>query len=332
MVKRLRTGRNRFVVWAWPAWALAVLAALVLVACSVLGVGPGWLDQAAAVTISTAFAIALSARAGGRPVVFGLVTLALGLVVVISDMAVLRTGAAVMTATVASVLAVMATVPAVRFRQAVREVGVAVLVSAVGAFAVVGFRPVVAVHRFDYVALALSFVLAAALVYNLGAGLHGLGRRGALVVLVGTAGVAVTLAYAELLRRYGAESVVDDVLDGVGWMRSTLGAAPRPIQMLVGVPAIVWGCHVRARRRQGWWVCAFGVALTTSVSGLLVNPLTSWLEALLIVVYSVLPGLALGYALIRVDLALTGPRGQRARRAEEQTALRPEPARFQALL
>ncbi|HEY9566204.1 MAG TPA: hypothetical protein VIR30_20785, partial [Nocardioides sp.] len=193
-------------------------------------------------------------------------------------------------------------------------------------------RPVVALDRFDYVALALSFALAAVLVYNLGAGLHGLGKRGAIVVVVGSVGVAIILAYAELLRRYGAPGFVNDVLDVVRWMRENLGAAPKPVQALVGIPAILWGCHVRARRRQGWWVCAFGVALTTSVASLLINPVTGWFEAVLIVVYSAIPGIAVGYALIRIDLALTGPRGRRARREEEESALRPEPSRFLPLL
>ena len=103
-----------------------------------------------------------------------------------------------------------------------------------------------------------------------------------------------------------------------------------PIQVLVGIPALVWGTHMRARRRQGWWVCAFGTAATVSVAGILVNPATGWLEAGLIIVYSLLPGLVLGYLLIRVDLLFTGPRGRRARREEEATAIRPEPARLQA--
>ena len=43
-------------------------------------------------------------------------------------------------------------------------------------------------------------------------------------------------------------------------------------------------------------------------------------------------GLAIGFLLIRVDLRVTGPRGRRARRAEEAAAGRPEPARTRALL
>jgi hypothetical protein len=48
--------------------------------------------------------------------------------------------------------------------------------------------------------------------------------------------------------------------------------------------------------------------------------------------YSLLLGLLLGYAVIRADTFLTGTRGRRARKLEEQTAHRPEPDRIHALL
>jgi len=40
----------------------------------------------------------------------------------------------------------------------------------------------------------------------------------------------------------------------------------------------------------------------------------------------------IGYVVIRVDLALTGSRGRRARRDEQASAVRPEPRRTAALL
>ncbi|KRF12409.1 hypothetical protein ASG90_15695 [Nocardioides sp. Soil797] len=322
-------GRGRAVA-LWLG-AVATVAAVAAAVCAAIGVGPTWLDQAAAITIITVGASALAARTGGRPIVFGTLALAIGLGAVLSDMERLRTGAAVLTAVCASVLAMMATVPARRFRIAAREVLVALLISGVGALAVVGFRPTINLDRFDYVSLALSFGLAVVLVYRLGAGLHGLGRRGAVVLLVGCVSLALTLAYAEVLRRYGSQAFVDDVLDGVRWVRANLGAVPRPIQVLVGVPALVYGTHLRARRRQGWWVCVFGVALTCSVAGIMVNPMTGWIEAGLIVGYSTVLGLFLGYVVIRVDLAITGPRGRRARREEELAASRPEPGRLRPL-
>lgn len=312
-------------------WFVAMLVSVAAALCSVIGVGPGWLDQAGAITICTTYTAALAARIGGRPLVFGALALALGLTTVLTGSAVMAAGAAVLTSVAVAVLAVMITTPAVRFRHAVRETLLALLVAGVGAFGVVGFRPVVARDRFDYLSLTLAFLLAVVLVYRLGAGLHGLGRRGLVVVLVGSVAVGVTLAYGELLRRYGSSSLIDDVFDAVSQVRETLGGVPRPLQVLVGVPALLWGTHMRARRRQGWWVTAFGVASTASVAGLLMNPDTGWIEALLIVVYSTIPGLVIGFLVIRADLLLTGPRGRRARREEEQTAVRPEPRRFASL-
>ncbi len=116
------------------------------------------------------------------------------------------------------------------------------------------------------------------------------------------------------------------------WSRDHLGAFPRPIETVLGIPALAWGCHMRARRRQGWWVCAFGVAATAPVAQALLNPAITLRESGLSVVYGVVAGLLLGFVVIRVDLALTGPRGAGGRRAEEAAAGRPEPARTRALL
>ncbi len=95
--------------------------------------------------------------------------------------------------------------------------------------------------------------------------------------------------------------------------------------------ALVWGTHVRARRRQGWWVCAFGVAATVPIASGLVALDSSYLEAVLRAAYSLVLGLLLGYLVIRADLALTGPKGRRGRRAEEAGPHRPEPRRFSEL-
>jgi hypothetical protein len=215
--------------------------------------------------------------------------------------------------------------------KAVREVLIAVLVAAVTAFAAVGFEPTVATERFDLAALFLALALAFTIVYRLGAGLHGLGRRGLIVVAAGLAVLVVTLAYAELLRRYGAQSFVASVLDFADWTAARIGAFPRPLVVLLGIPALVWGTHLRARRRQGWWVCAFGVAATVPLATGLVAPDSSYVEAALRAAYSLVLGLLIGYVLIRIDLALTGTKGRGGRRAEEAGPHRPEPRRFAEL-
>lgn len=324
---RLSSGRVPLVGYA----ALVVLGVAALSA-AVLRTGPPWLGGAGAVTVATTYSWALAARTGGRPVVFGFLALLLGVGVLVLDADYLRTGAAVMTCVVAAVLAVMATVPAVTYPAAAREVVVAILVAGVGALAAVGFEPTLGVVRFEYVTFGLSLVGAFGLVYRLGAGLHGLGRRGLLVVVIGSVVLAVSLLYAELLRRYGTPSLVATLLDAVRWSRTHLGAFPRPIETVLGVPALAWGCHMRARRRQGWWVCAFGVAATSATANSLVNPAISVVESALSVLYGLVGGLLLGYVVVRLDLALTGPRGRRTRLGEESAAVRPEPPRTATLL
>jgi hypothetical protein len=313
-------------------WVVVTLVGVAMLCCAVADVGPSLLSGTGAVVVAASYTSALSLRSGGRPWVYGLLAVLMGVVALWLDQDFLRNGAAVLTAIVSAVFAVTATVPAVRFGQAVREVLIAVAIAAGGALAVVGFEPEVALQRFEYTTLAGGLVLALLIVYRLGAGLHGLGRRGIAIVAVGGLVLAGTLAYAEALRRYGSPDFVDGVDSAVRWMRTNLGGVPRPLQALLGIPALAWGTHMRARRRQGWWVCVFGVAGTTSVASGLMHPRASVLESALSVAYSVVVGLVVGYAVIRVDLGLTAPRGARGRRAEEATAVRPEAGRMSPLL
>lgn len=312
-------------------WATVVVGGLAALALDTAGHGPHQLARGGSVAIATAYVWALAARTGGRPLVFGGLALVVGVGVIVLDRDLLTTGAAVMTCVVSAVLGVVATVPAVRFGHAAREVVVAVVVAAVGAVATVGFEPTISLPRFEYVSLGLALAGSLVVVWRLGAGLHGLGRRGLLTVLVGSLLLALTLAYAELLRRYGTPGLVEWLFDQVRWTRAHLGAFPRPIEALLGIPAIAWGCHMRARRRQGWWVCAFGTAATAPVGSALLNVSVTRTESVLAVLYAVVVGLAVGFLVIRVDLRLTGPRGRRGRRAEEATAIRPEPSRTSPL-
>ncbi|GAA5114320.1 hypothetical protein GCM10023339_19790 [Alloalcanivorax gelatiniphagus] len=296
-----------------------------------LGPVGGWIDGIGAVAVVTALSWLLGTRTAGRPMVSAGLALVLGTASLLIGGRVLPTGAAVMTCVVGSVYAVMATVPAVTGLKAVREALVATLVAVVTAFAAVGFEPTVATERFEIVALLMALVLVLAIVWRLGAGLHGLGRRGIIVVAIGLGVLFATLAYAELLRRYGAQTFVSSVLDFADRTSARIGAFPRPLVVLLGIPAIVWGTHVRARRRQGWWVCAFGVAATVPLATGLVAPDSNYLEAGLRAAYSVVLGLLVGYLVIRADLLLTGPKGRGGRRAEEAGPHRPEPRRFAEL-
>lgn len=340
------TGRSRLLA---ALWLLVTLVGAAMLVVGVLGTGPwrpdpvsagplvldpesSWLPRVGAVVVATTYVWALAARTGGRPVVFSMLTAAVGGVVLGVDHDVLRNGAAVMTCVVSAVLAIVATVPAVKLWHAAREVVVAALVAALGALATAGLGPTIDVVRFEYVTLGLAMVASFGVVYRLGAGFHGLGRRGVFIVIFGAVVLGLTLAYAELLRRYGTPVLVEWLFDGIRWLRSHLGASPRPLVALLGVPALLWGTHMRARRRQGWWVCAFGVCATVPISRMLVDPSVARTEAGLAMGYGLVVGLLVGYLLIRIDLRLTGKRGRRSRRAEEKTAVRPEPARLEALL
>jgi hypothetical protein len=318
--------------WATSMWCLVVAAGLASLVAALIPVGPPWLDGVGAVTVVTAYSFGLAARTGGRPVVFGGLALLLGAGVLLTDESYLRTGAAVLTCAVSAVFAVMVTVPGEHFARVARECCLAVLVAAVGALAVVGFDPVISLVRFEYVTLGLSLVGVLVLVHRLGAGWHGLGRRGLLGVLFGGVILTGLLLYAELLRRYGPPELVTSLLDGVRWSREHLGAFPRPIEAALGVPALAWGVHMRARRRQGWWLCAFGAAGTTAVANSLVNPAISLLECGLSVGYGLVVGLLVGYAVIRVDVALTGASARGRRAGAPTAAVRPEPPRSAALL
>ena len=299
--------------------ALMVLGGLAALVVEALGLAPEVVATAGAVSVSTAYAWAVAARTGGRPVVFGLLALGIGLAVLVTDQDQLRSGAAVLTTSVSAVLAVLITVPAVKVVHALREVLIAFAVAAVGAVAAIGFGPLLSLVRFEYTTLALALVIVFVLVYRLGAGLHGLGRRGLVVILGGGALLALGLAYAELLRVYGTPGVVQWLFDGARWSKENLGATVRPMQALLGIPMLVWGVHLRARRRQGWWACAFGVTGMVPIAHVLADPALDLTEVVLTELYSLVVGLVLGALLIRVDLLVSGS-GGRARAGSRRRA------------
>lgn len=317
-------------VVAWSALLLAGLVAVVLPWTPVDV--PRAVPLAGAVVLTTLFTHALAVRTGGRPWIAGALALVLSATAAVSQWGVLLAGAAVGTAVVAAVLGVLATTPAARFRAVVPEVVVATLVAVVGAFAVRAYGAEVSFGRTFYLVLGLSLLGALLLVYRLGAGLHGLGRRGFVMIVTGVALLTVTLVYTEALTRWGSPGLVDAIQGGEVWALETFGGAPRPIQVLLGFPTLAWGVSTRARRRQGWWVTAFAAPGLAVVAVTLLETGVSLVEAGLSLAYGLVSGLLLGYLVIRVDLFLTGARGRRARRLEELAAHRPEPGRFRPLL
>lgn len=314
-------------------WLVVLLAAVVALAAGWTSFDvPSWLPTAGAVTVTTLYAYGLAFRTGGRPVISAGLALVLTSAAVLSELPVLVSGAAAGTAVLAAVLGVMSTKPAARFAAVVRECVIATLVAVVGAFAVEAYQAQVSLERIGYLALGLSLLGALALVYRLGGGLHGLGRRGFTIMVSGLGLLFVILVYTEALTRWGSPGMIDRIDQAIRDIRSLIGAVPRPVVVVLGFPALAWGVSTRARRRQGWWVSAFGAAGLSVVAVSLLNPVLSLLEVGLTVLYSLLLGLLLGYVMIRVDQFLTGPRGRRARQLEKASAPRPEPGRMQPLL
>jgi hypothetical protein len=318
-------------------WLLATLAALAALLTGWFDVDlprwlAPWLPLGGAVAVATLYAFALGVRTGGRPVLTALLALGLSTGAVVSGMPVLLSAATVVTAVMGTVLAVIVTVPSARFAGVVRECLIATFVAGVSAFAANAYDARVSVERAEYLVLALSLVGTLVLVYRLGAGFQGLGTRGAVVVIAGIALLAVSLAYTEALTRWGSPELIRGIEQAYRDARQAFGGVPRPLEALLGIPALAWGVSTRARRRQGWWPCAFGAAAFAGISASLIDRRMALLEAGITVAYSVAIGLVLGYLMVRADAFFSGTRGAGARRAEEATAHRPEPRRTAPLL
>lgn len=325
-------------------WLPYVWTTLLLLSAAGIGVErwvggvPTLVREVAAGLLVAVLAWGLAVRSGGRAWWAILLSGSLAVAAFWTDWPPLVAGGAVGTAVLAGTLAVLATQPAATFRHVIREVLVAAGLGGIGALGLVGFVPSaegpdvrLATGRLGYVVLAIALVGAMLLVYRLGAGFHGLGRRGYVVIAVTVLMLALTLGYSEALSRWGAPTFIDTVNQVRDLFREHLRAVPHPIAALLGYPALAWGTFTRARRRQGWWVCAFGVAATATAGTRLVDPAVSLGVVLLGGLYSLVVGLAVGYLVIRLEQSLTGTHGRRARRVEEAAAHRPEPGRFHPL-
>jgi len=306
---------------AWAAGAAASATSVV----SVEGV-PDWVAPAGAALLTVVLAVGLTHRCGGRVWLWALLATVFAAAGWLLDTGWARAAASVLVAVLAAVLAVMATRPARGAVRALAEYVLALLVAASGAVAVAAYGAPVTPYRYDLVVLGLTLLAAIGLVWQLGAGLHGLGRRGLALILGGAVLVTGVLVYSQFLREYGSASLVTSVESAAAWMRDHIGGVPRPVQVLIGFPALIWGVATRASRRQGWWMCAFGALGTATVATSLAGPEVEPTYALWSTLWAALLGGVLGLLLRRMDLVLTG-HGRRARRQDGHDLVRPEPPR-----
>ncbi len=290
---------------------------------------PTLVEQSLAAALAVTLALGLAVRSGAH------VPLALVLAVVIAVSAVavqwapLLAGAAVATGVVAACLAVLGTRPAPSLPAVVLEVLVALSVATAGALGVAGLAAELDAERYDYAVLGLSMVGTVALVHRLGGGLHALGRRGLVLAVAAVLLLLVVLVYTAALTRYGSPELVDQVRAALDWTREHLGGVPHPAEVLVGIPALAWGVSMRARRRQGWWACAFGTAATAHVAGDLAGGGGTVQGTVLGVLYATVLGLLLGFALIGLERLRTAKDRRHAQ--APPVATRPEPPRLHPL-
>lgn len=306
-----------------------------LVAGSRLADAQGWIDasevvaRAGALVGTWAGIVLLARRCGGRVVVIGGFAAALlGLVAAFPDDWAVA-GAAAAAACAYGLLGMVLTRPA----QGARALGELLLSAAVGmlgALIVSGYDVVLRPYRFRTLVLGVVLVAALALAWRLGHGRRSIGRRGAFVIVTGVAILALSVAYAQAIRSWGSPGLVATISDVDGWITATFGASPRPVEMLVGFPALLWGVAFRRRNRQGWWMCAFGALGAAGVTSSLIQD-SSLGDNLQATAYSLLIGAVIGVVLIAMDRALTSG-GRRSGSAESASVERSEPARFEALL
>lgn len=319
-----------------PRLAYLVMSSFVVLWCAgvagagtaVVAVGtPEWIQRPAAAVLMVVFTVALVHRGGGHMRLWVPPTVLLGLLTVTLENNTLLASAAVVTGVTAAVWAVLVTRPASGVVRAIVEFLIAVVVALSGTIAVAAWNAPVNYQRFNLIVVGLSLALAIALVWGLGAGLHGMGRQN-FAILVGVAlAVVLLLAYSSFVRTHGSETLVDLFTNSVIWTRETFGGVPRPAEVLLGFPALLVGVSVRSQRREGWWILVFAVIGTSVLASSLVTPGAFPSYIGLSTLYSVVLGLLIG--LVVRSQVLTQSSQRAARQIEPLS--RVEPGRFAPL-
>ncbi|MGH3456816.1 hypothetical protein [Aeromicrobium sp.] len=322
-LKSPRTARLLMLVvlLAWIVGTAAAGTAVVAVDTPIDAERPG------AALLLIVFSVGLTHRVGGHMRIWSILAAALGVGAVASEANVLLAAAAAASAVLAAVWAIVITRPAVTVFEAVREYVLAIVVALSGTVAVAAWNAPVNYQRFNLVVLTVALGLAITVVWNLGAGLHGLGHQH-LAVLAGVAVLVVlVLAYSSFVRAHGAQFITDSISELVIWMRQTFGGVPRPVEVFIGFPALIVGVSMRSRNREGWWILVFAVIGTGVLTTSLVSPGAFPSYIALSTLYSSILGLAVGLVARRFAIR---DRSSRAARAVESER-RIEPPRLAAL-
>lgn len=319
-----------------PETARAIMAATVVLwvigfagsLTSIVAVGaPSWVQRPSAALLMIVFGVGLIHRGGGHMRIWLPITAAVSVAAVAWEANVLLASAAAVTAVLSAVWAVLLTRPAASIVGAIREYVLALVVALSGTAAVAAWNAPVNYQRFNLMVITISLGLAIALVWNLGAGLHGLGKQN-LAILAGIAGLLLLLlAYSSFVRSHGSQTLVDAFSQMIIWMRQNFEGVPRPVEVFIGFPALIVGVSLRSKRREGWWVQVFAVIGTAVLTTSLVTPGAFPTYIGLSTLYSAILGLGVG--LIARHYAMR-QFAARAARAVEQV-VRVEPPRLAPL-
>jgi hypothetical protein len=306
------------------AWIIGTAAA----ATAVVAVDtPVDVERPGAALLLIVFSVGLTHRVGGHMRIWTILATLLALAAVASEANLLVAAAAAVSAVLAALWAVVITRPAVTVLQAVREYVLAIVVALSGTIGVAAWNAPVDYQRFNLVVLTVSLGLIITVVWNLGAGLHGLGRQH-LAVLAGVAVlILLLLAYSSFVRTHGSQLVTDTIRDLVIWMRTTFRGVPRPVEVFIGFPALIVGVSMRSRNREGWWILVFAVIGTGVLTTSLVSPGAFPSYIGLSTLYSSILGLVVG--LVARRMAITDNSARAARVVEPERRI--EPPRLAAL-
>lgn len=275
-----------FLVW---------IIATVLAGTSVVAVGaPAWVERPAAAVLMMIFALSITHRAGGRMRIWMPMVGLLAVSAAVLETNVLLAAAAAMTAVLAAVQSVVNTRPAATLVGVVVEYVMAIVAALSGTLAVAAWNAPVNYQRFNLVVIGAALTLAIAMMWNLGAGLHGLGRQGLLIPTGIAVLLLIVLAYSSFVRTHGSQTLIDWISQTVLWMRQNFGGVPRPVEVLIGFPALILGISIRSKHREGWWVLVFAVIGTSVVTTSLVTPSALPTYIGLSTLYSGIFGLVIG--------------------------------------